>query len=113
MNDFRVIHHEPVCPTCGSFDITKEDVDTGDGLTELAYICRACGEAWPVACVTDWNPRGQSDTLPRNDHGLVLCEDCGDPIELWCTNCGAWVHSRPDARSHQNQASTADRSTRP
>jgi hypothetical protein len=110
VNEFRVIHHEPVCPTCGSFDITEEEVETGDGLTEIAYICRACGEAWPVACVTDWNPQGQPDTLPRNGLGLVLCEDCGEPIELWCKNCGTWVHTRADASRHP---STADRSTRP
>jgi hypothetical protein len=59
---FRVIHHEPVCPDCGSFDITEEDVDTGDGLTETALICRTCGAAWPVACVTDWDT---PDTNPR------------------------------------------------
>ena len=113
MNEFRVIHHEPVCPTCGSFDITTEEVDTGDGLTETAYICRACGEAWPVACVTDWTLRTQPGTQPRYGPVFAMCEDCGDPIELWCTNCGAWVHSRPDTRRHQNQPSTPGRSTRP
>ena len=54
MNQFRVIYHEPVCPDCGSFDITSAEVDTGDGLTETAHICEACGTAWPLACVTDW-----------------------------------------------------------
>ena len=54
MNDFRVIYHEPICPDCGSFDITTGDVDIGDGLTETAHICRACGTAWPLACVSDW-----------------------------------------------------------
>ena len=54
MNCFRVIYHEPVCPDCGSFDITEDEVETGDGLTETALTCRACGTAWPVACVTDW-----------------------------------------------------------
>ena len=52
---YRVIVHEPVCPDCGSFDITDEDVDTGDGLSETAHICRTCGAAWPIACVTDWD----------------------------------------------------------
>ena len=54
MTDFRVIYHEPICPDCGSFDITSAEVDTGDGLTETAHICQACGAAWPLACVTDW-----------------------------------------------------------
>jgi len=51
---FRVIYHEPVCPDCGSHDITSGEVETGDGLTETALTCRACGTAWPVACVSDW-----------------------------------------------------------
>lgn len=55
MNEFRVIYHEPICPECGSFDITRADVQTGDGLTETALICTACGEAWPLACVTEWS----------------------------------------------------------
>jgi hypothetical protein len=61
---FRVIHHEPICPDCGSFDITEEDVETGDGVTETALICQDCGTAWPLACVTeDW---GNSDGYDRN-----------------------------------------------
>jgi uncharacterized Zn finger protein len=51
---FRVSYHEPVCPDCGSDDITSGDVETGDGFTETALTCRACGTAWPVACVSDW-----------------------------------------------------------
>jgi hypothetical protein len=51
---FRVIFHEPVCPDCGSDAITTEDIETGDGLTETAHICRDCGAAWPVACISDW-----------------------------------------------------------
>ena len=54
MSGFRVIYHEPVCPDCGSFDVTSDEVETGDGLTETAHLCRSCGTAWPVACVTDW-----------------------------------------------------------
>jgi hypothetical protein len=50
---FRVIYHEPICPDCGSFDITTEDVETTDDFTETAYLCRACGTAWPLACVSD------------------------------------------------------------
>jgi hypothetical protein len=51
---FRVIYHPPICPDCGSDDITCEEADTGDGLTETALTCRTCGTAWPMACVTDW-----------------------------------------------------------
>ena len=51
---FRVVCHEPVCPDCRSRDVTAEDVETGDGLTETALICRACGTAWPLACVAEW-----------------------------------------------------------
>jgi predicted RNA-binding Zn-ribbon protein involved in translation (DUF1610 family) len=51
---FRVIYHEPICPDCGSFDITRDEVQTGDGLTETALTCRDCGTAWPLACVSDW-----------------------------------------------------------
>ena len=50
----RVIYHEPICPDCGSFDITENEVDTGDGINELGLTCEACGSAWPVACVVDW-----------------------------------------------------------
>ena len=54
---FRVILHPLVCPDCGAQgdDITTEQVDTGDGLTEEARICAACGCAWPVACICDWD----------------------------------------------------------
>ena len=41
MNDYRVIYHEPICPDCGSTDITQDEVETGDGLTETALTCRA------------------------------------------------------------------------
>jgi hypothetical protein len=61
---FRVIYHEPVCPECGSFDITTAEVDTGDGLTETAHICAACGTAWPVACITDWTAPAAIPQLP-------------------------------------------------
>ena len=55
MSDYRVIYHEPICPDCGSTDITEEEVETGDDITETALICRACGTAWPLACVADWS----------------------------------------------------------
>jgi hypothetical protein len=54
LDSFRVIQHPPLCPECQSDNITTEDVEIADGATETAYICRSCGEAWPVACVTDW-----------------------------------------------------------
>ena len=61
---YRVIVHEPVCPDCGSFDITEAEVDTGDGVTETALICRACGAAWPLACVSDWTATIATLTTP-------------------------------------------------
>jgi ribosomal protein S27AE len=54
VSDFRVIYHQPICPDCGSTDITADEVDTGDGITETAHICRTCGAAWPLACVCEW-----------------------------------------------------------
>ena len=59
---FRVIYHEPICPECGSPAITTEEVETGDGFTETAFICTACGEAWPLACVTEWDTRTHATT---------------------------------------------------
>lgn len=53
MSEYHVIHHEPVCPDCGSHDITTCDIDTTDGLRETAHTCAACGAAWPVACVAE------------------------------------------------------------
>ena len=52
-----VLFHETVCPQCGSDNITEEEVDTGDGITEVALICHDCGTAWPVACIVDWDNR--------------------------------------------------------
>ena len=54
---YRVIFHAHTCPDCGSDDITESEVDTGDGITEIALTCHACGTAWPVACVVDWSTR--------------------------------------------------------
>ncbi len=53
MSELRVIYHEPICPDCGSADIDRQEVETGDGFTETALICRDCGTAWPLACVSD------------------------------------------------------------
>ena len=52
---YRVLFHEQVCPQCGSTDIDEQEVQTGDGITEIALICRPCGCAWPVACVVEWD----------------------------------------------------------
>ena len=54
---FRVIYHDPRCPECGSGDITTEELDITDGLTETAFVCGACHLAWPVACVSDLEAR--------------------------------------------------------
>jgi uncharacterized Zn finger protein len=51
---FRVIYHEPICPDCGSFDIVAAEVTTTGEFTETALTCRACGTAWPLACVSDF-----------------------------------------------------------
>jgi hypothetical protein len=54
---FRIILHEPICPDCGSVNITENEVETTDGLTETALICADCGAAWPLACVAEWGGR--------------------------------------------------------
>jgi hypothetical protein len=51
---YRVIIHPPVCPYCGSDDVTDEEVLTGDGMTETARFCLLCGSCWPLACVCEW-----------------------------------------------------------
>jgi transposase-like protein len=51
---FRILHHPPVCPDCGSPDVMTEEIETGDGITETAHVCHPCGTAWPVACVCEW-----------------------------------------------------------
>ena len=63
---FRVIFHPPVCPACHGEDIATAEVDTGDGLTETAYLCGECGTAWPVACVCDW---AQPASVPNPSQG--------------------------------------------
>ena len=54
---FREIPHEPVCPVCGSLDVSLDAVDTGDGIEETAYVCETpgCGCAWPLACICEWS----------------------------------------------------------
>ena len=63
---FRVIYHEHICPDCGSLDIAADEVETGDGLTETALTCRACGTAWPLACITEWDTHPDPDGYDRN-----------------------------------------------
>ncbi len=60
----RVLYHPHVCPDCDSADVGQAEVDTGDGIIETALICRDCGTAWPVACVTDWQYPSLSPTSP-------------------------------------------------
>jgi hypothetical protein len=55
--DHRVIYHEAICPDCDGTNITQDEIETGDGITEIALLCLACGTAWPVACVVDWETR--------------------------------------------------------
>ena len=57
----RVVVHPRICPDCGSAHVSESDVETGDSITETALTCRACGTAWPLACVTDWPHRSQPD----------------------------------------------------
>jgi hypothetical protein len=52
---FWVVPHAPVCPDCGSSDVSQDEVSTGDGIDETAYVCEACGCAWPLACVCEWS----------------------------------------------------------
>jgi uncharacterized Zn finger protein len=66
---FRVIYHEPICPDCGSSDITSDEVETGDGLTETALTCRDCGTAWPLACVCEWT--AMASTPDSDPHHLT------------------------------------------
>ena len=75
----RVIYHEPICPDCGSFDITEAEIDTGDGINELGLICEACGTAWPVACVVDWNTRPRPVTCPAANRNARTVLD-GDQL---------------------------------
>ena len=63
---FRVIYHEPICPDCGSFDITQAEVQTTDEFTETALTCRRCGAAWPLACVSDWDSKPPAPAAPAS-----------------------------------------------
>jgi predicted RNA-binding Zn-ribbon protein involved in translation (DUF1610 family) len=67
-DSFRVIYHQPICPECGSDDIAVQDIELTDDSTETAYVCGSCGEAWPMACVTDWTLTNH-DARPVSRHG--------------------------------------------
>jgi hypothetical protein len=64
---FRIIYHAPICPACGSSNITTDEVETTDGLTEEAFICLPCGETWPLACVIDWDTTRHHPASPAAD----------------------------------------------
>jgi hypothetical protein len=94
---FRVIYHQPVCPDCGSADISTEDIDTTDGLSETAHICRDCGAAWPVACIAEQlRPQTSSDDRQSAPH-LVLRIDARPPGTgpagrlYWCPRCDLYL----------------------
>ena len=71
-DQFRVIYHEPHLPRLRLLRHRAAEVDTGDGLTETAHICRACGAAWPLACVTDWTtPAAPPAPIPRSPDKAV------------------------------------------
>lgn len=54
VTNMRLIAHAAICPECGSAEVGTVQVDLGDGITEPAYACRACGTAWPLACICEW-----------------------------------------------------------
>ena len=83
--NFRVIYHQPVCPDCGSGQISTEDIDTTDGFTETAHICNDCGAAWPVACIAE---HLRPETSPADRH----------PRRTWC--CGSTPARPVPARPH-------------
>jgi hypothetical protein len=95
MSEFRVIHHEPVCPDCGSHDITTSDIDITDGLSETAHICTACGAAWPIACVAE--QLQPAPTGPAAQPHLVLQIDAHPPgteaarRRYWCPACDSYL----------------------
>ena len=75
MSEFRVIYHPPICPDCGSDNITEQEIETTDGLTETALICGDCGAAWPVACVAEHlEPARPSPTGTRRSGRTWWCE---------------------------------------
>ena len=71
----RVIYHEPICPDCGSFDVTEHEVDTGDGINEIALICQAAARL--AGGVRGRVERGP--LMPRRNHNARTVID-GDQL---------------------------------
>ena len=93
MSDFRVIYHAQVCPDCGSFDITDDEVETIDGFTETAFTCQACGAAWPLACIAEQLPAPGPAARP---HLALRIDGCTPDAELadrryWCPSCDTYL----------------------
>jgi len=99
MSEFRVIYHQQVCPDCRSGNITENEVQTTDGLTETALICGDCGAAWPVACIAEHlePARPSPDGHPDIRAHLVLRIDGYPPATeaarrwYWCPKCGSYL----------------------
>ena len=56
-NDFRVIYHEPICPDCGSFDITSDEVRDRRRLHRNRVHLPRLRHRLALACVSDWAAR--------------------------------------------------------
>ena len=95
--NFRVIYHQPVCPDCSSSQISTEDIDTTDGFTETAHICRDCGAAWPVACIAEHlrpeTSPGDRHTLPHLVLRIDACPPGTGPAArlYWCPRCDVYL----------------------
>ena len=95
MSEFRVIYHQEVCPDCRSGNITENEIQTTDGLTETALICGDCGAAWPVACVAEQLEPAR--TSPAARPHLVLQIDGYPPATeaarrlYWCPACDTYL----------------------
>ena len=99
MSEFRVIYHQQTCPDCRSGNITENEIQITDGLTETALICGDCGAAWPVACVAEHlepaapAPHGQAAERPH----LMLRIDAYPPDAdpacrwYWCPSCDRYL----------------------
>ena len=99
MNEFRVIYHPQTCPDCKSDNITENEIQTTDGLTETALICGDCGAAWPVACIAEHlePARPSPDGHPVVRAHLVVRTDGHPPATkadrrcYWCPKCDRYL----------------------
>jgi hypothetical protein len=95
MSEFRVIYHQQTCPDCKSDNITENEIQTTDGLTETALICGDCGAAWPVACVAEQLEPARTD--PAAPPHLALRIDGCPPATAaacrlyWCPACDTYL----------------------